>query len=170
MNCSVLVSIADVSIGSGFGQVLPFCQLFTAARFSVQAFSVALSHHGGYFLLFNEPFALCVGFRLRSFDTVSEPDLSYLKGLCGLLFCFLAALCRLNTTSRWSLPCGVSVSALSHVHSWGDKSQVSGAVRVPVSSSKACWYRSCHWGEDDVAQGFFQNFPLRVVALLIPHA
>ena len=103
-----------MSIGSGFGQVLPFCQLFTAARFSVQAFSVALSHHGGYFLLFNELFALCVGFRLRSFDTVSEPDLSYLKGLCGLLFCFLADLCRLNITGRWSLPCGVSVSALSH--------------------------------------------------------
>ena len=82
--------------------------------FSVQAFSVALSHHGGYFLLFNEPFALCVGFRLRSFDTVSEPDLSYLKGLCGLLFCFLADLCRLNITGRGSLPCGVSVSALSH--------------------------------------------------------
>ena len=109
-----MVSNADVSIRSGFGHVLPFCQLFTAAHFSVQAFSVSLSHHGGCTLLFREPFALCVGFRLRSFDTVSEPDLSYLKGLCGLLFCFLADLCRLNITGRGSLPCGVSVSALSH--------------------------------------------------------
>ena len=30
------------------------------------------------------------------------------------MFCFLAGFCRLNTTSRGSLPCGVNVSALSH--------------------------------------------------------
>ena len=45
-----------LSVGSGFGRVLPFCQLFTAARFSVQAFSVSLSYHDGCFLLFHEPF------------------------------------------------------------------------------------------------------------------
>ena len=43
--------------------------------------------------------------------TRPNPDL---KGLCCLLFCFLAGFCRLNITGRWSLPCGVSVSALSH--------------------------------------------------------
>ena len=63
----------------GFGRVLCFCQFFTAARFffffffSVQVISVSLSHNGGCFLLFREPFVLCVGSRLRSFDTMSEP-------------------------------------------------------------------------------------------------
>ena len=30
---------------------------------------------------------------------MSEPDLSYLKGLCGMTFYFLAGLCCLSTTS-----------------------------------------------------------------------
>ena len=87
---------------------------FSLPRFSVQFFSVSVTHHGGCFLPFRESFVLCVSLRLRSFDTMSEPDLSYLKGLCCLLFCFLAGFCRLNITGRWSLPCGVSISALSH--------------------------------------------------------
>ena len=66
-------------------------------------------------LLFREPFVLCVlGFRLRSFDTVSEPDISCLKGLCGLMFCFLAGFCRLNTTGRWLFPCSVSGMTLKN--------------------------------------------------------
>ena len=38
LNCSVLVSFAALSFGSGFGGGLPFCQFFTAARVSVQYF------------------------------------------------------------------------------------------------------------------------------------
>ena len=44
--------------------------------------------------------------------TVSEPDLSYLKGLCSLMFCVLAVFCRLNTAGRWSLAHG---SAFLHL-------------------------------------------------------
>ena len=106
VNCSVLVSIAALSVGSGLGRVFPFRQFLTATRFSVQAFSISLSHDGGCILLFREPFELCVSFRLRSFDTMSEPDLLCLYGVCGLMFCFLADLCRLNyhlqmVTSMW---------------------------------------------------------------------
>ena len=45
---------------------------------------------------------------------MSKPDISHPKGLCGLVFCFLAGFCRLNTTGRCSVPCSVSVSAFSH--------------------------------------------------------
>ena len=55
---------------SGFGLVLAFCQFFTVACFSVQAFLVSLSYHGGCFMLFFEPVMLCVGFCLCSFDSV----------------------------------------------------------------------------------------------------
>ena len=87
-------------------------EFFLSASFSLRhvflsnIFSISLCHHSGCLLLFRKPFALCLGFHLRSFDTMSEPDLSYYKGLCGLMFCFLSvfcfcfAFCRLNTTGR----------------------------------------------------------------------
>ena len=55
---------------SGFGLVLAFCRFFTVACFSVQAFLVSLSYHGGCFMLFFEPVMLCVGFCLCCFDSV----------------------------------------------------------------------------------------------------
>ena len=94
-------------------------------------FLVSLSHHGS-FLLFREPFVLFFpsGFRLRSFDTMSEPDLSYLKELCGLMLCSVAGFCRLNTTGRWSLPC--AVFALSHGAVLGETRTKSVVLSVPL--------------------------------------
>ena len=79
LNCSVLVSVAALSVGSGFGSVLPFCQFLTAAGFSVQAFSSHCPTMVAASCFFCGPFVLCAGFRLRSFDTVPCPDLSYVR-------------------------------------------------------------------------------------------
>ena len=49
---------------------------------------------------FHEPFMICVlGFPLQFSHNVWT-HLSHLKGLCDLMFCFLAALCRLNTQAH----------------------------------------------------------------------
>ena len=78
-------------LGTGFGWVLPsssFHRFFTAAHFSVRAFSVSLSHHGGCFLLFCESFMLCVlGFhsqlsRSGANNWTSPSCTIWLKGWC----------------------------------------------------------------------------------------
>ena len=67
---------------------------------------------------------------MRSFDTMSEPDISYLKELCGLMLCSVAGFCRLNTTGRWSLPCGVF--ALNHGAVLGETRTKSVVLSVPL--------------------------------------
>ena len=94
-----------------------FLQVFHCSTFLLSRLSQ--SHHPTIVaaICFCELFMknLCVlAVWLCSSYITSEPDFSYLKGLCGLMFCFLAVFCKLNTPGRWSLPCGVRIFILSH--------------------------------------------------------
>ena len=77
-----LLKLLSFSVHCSFELLgLGLVEFFLSASFSPQhvflfnIFSFSLCHHSGCLLLFREPSALCVGFHLCSFDTMSEPDL-----------------------------------------------------------------------------------------------